>query len=103
MKKFWHDIKILIVVTFLMVSSFRSALWIVRETQGFSSPSSEARPCVLGSGFFMSTVDLQRALNRLYPELKLKEDGVYGSLTKAAHERACGDQYAKELMVWEVK
>ncbi|KKL84095.1 hypothetical protein LCGC14_1968210, partial [marine sediment metagenome] len=28
---------------------------------------------------------------------------VYGPLTRAAHEAAVGDQYAKELMVWEVK
>lgn len=51
----------------------------------------------------MSTIDLQRELNRLYPDLKLKEDGVYGPLTQAAHERAIGDQYAKELMVRRVK
>ncbi len=46
----------------------------------------------------LSTIDLQRELNRRYPKLKLKEDGVYGTATKAAHERAIGDQYAKELM-----
>ena len=40
MNKFWHDLKIIVIVTFLMVSSFRSALWIVRELNGFSSPSS---------------------------------------------------------------
>lgn len=72
----------------------------VPGSSDFSSPSSEARSRVLGSGFFMSTMDLQRELNRLYPKLKLKVDGVYGPATKAAHERACGDQYAKELMVW---
>lgn len=56
----------------------------------------------VGPAHLMSTIDLQRELNRLYPRLKLKEDGVYGPATKAAHERAIGDQYAKELMVREV-
>ena len=50
----------------------------------------------------LSTIDLQRELNRLYPKLRLKEDGVYGSATKAAHERAIGDQYAKEFMTKEI-
>lgn len=105
MNKFWHDIKILTVVIFLMVSSVAITLWIVRETQGFTSlPSgvgaevSHAAPT-----FLLSTIDLQRILNVLYPDLKLKEDGVYGPATKAAHERAIGDQYAKELMVKEIR
>jgi len=50
----------------------------------------------------LSTIDLQRVLNRRYPDLKLAEDGVYGPATEAAHVRAIGDQYAKELMVKEV-
>ncbi len=45
----------------------------------------------------MSTIELQRELNRRYPKLKLEEDGVYGPATEAAHVRAIGDQYAKEL------
>ena len=57
----------------------------------------------VGPAQLMSTMDLQRELNRRDPELKLKVDGVYGPLTQAAHERAVGDQYAKELMVWEVE
>ncbi len=70
----------------------------------FSPPKSDPVPVSLaGPGRIMSTVDLQRALNRIYPKLKLKVDGVYGPATKAAHERACGDQYAKELMVREAK
>ena len=52
---------------------------------------------------FTSTMDLQRELNRRDPDLKLKVDGVYGPLTQAAHERAIGDQYAKELMVKEIR
>ena len=75
----------------------------------FSSPSSEVGVDSSAPAFFISTMDLQRALNQLYPELKLKEDGVYGPLTKAAHERACGDQSVRatwpsdELVVKEVK
>lgn len=41
MNKFWHDIKVITAVVFLMVSSVAVTLWIVRETRGFSSPSSE--------------------------------------------------------------
>lgn len=51
----------------------------------------------VGPAHILSTMDLQRELNRRYPKLKIKEDGVYGLATKAAHERAIGDQYAKEL------
>ncbi len=40
MNKFWHGIKLTVVVFFLMVASVAITLWIVRETQGFSSPSS---------------------------------------------------------------
>ena len=69
----------------------------------FSSPSSEVGVDSSAPAFFMSTLDLQRELNRRYPKLKLKVDGVYGPATKAAHERACGDQYAIELMVREAK
>lgn len=72
----------------------------VPGSSDFSSPSSEVGVDSSAPTFFMSTIDLQRELNRLYPKLKLKVDGVYGPATKAAHERACGDQYAKELMVW---
>ena len=102
MNKFWHDIKLIITVFFLMVSSVAITLWVVRETQGFNAlPSSVPVPVTLaGPGrIIISTMDLQRELNRLYPKLKLKVDGVYGPLTRAAHERAVGDQYAKELMV----
>ncbi len=73
----------------------------VPGSSDFSSPSSEVG-VDSSAPTFMSTLDLQRELNRLYPKLKLKVDGVYGPATKAAHERACGDQYAKELMVREV-
>lgn len=106
MNKYWHDIKIIVTVFFLMVLSVAITLWIVRETRGFSSlPSSVPVPVSsAGAGRIMlSTIDLQRELNRRYPELKLNEDGVYGPLTQAAHERAMGDQYAKELMAKEIR
>ena len=51
----------------------------------------------------ISIMDLQREINRRYPDLNLKVDGRYGPLTQAAHEIAIGDQYAKKLMVWEVQ
>lgn len=57
----------------------------------------------VGPVHIMSTIELQRELNRRYPELKLEEDGVYGPATEAAHVRAIGDQYARELMVREIK
>ena len=69
----------------------------------FSSPSSAMAVSNQSTAIVMSTMDLQRELNRRDPKLKLKVDGVYGPLTREAHERAVGDQYAKELMVWEVK
>ena len=50
-----------------------------------------------GPAQLLSTIDLQRELNRRYPKLKLAEDGVYGPATEAAHVRAIGDQYAIEL------
>ncbi len=73
-------------------------------------PNRDPVPAALaGAGRIISTMDLQRELNRLFPELKLKVDGVYGPLTQAAHERACGDQYARatwpsdELVAREVE
>ena len=73
-------------------------LWAAYGIVKVFSPSSEsglAGASSVGPAQFMSTIDLQRELNRR--DLKLKEDGVYGPLTQAAHERAIGDQYAKEL------
>ena len=97
MNKFWHDLKIIITVFFLMAAS-------VAIVNVFSPPESgSAGSQSVGPAQFMSTIDLQRELNRRYPDLKLKEDGKYGPATKAAHERAIGDQYATELMVREVK
>ncbi len=55
-----------------------------------------------GPVLIMSTIELQRELNKRYPDLKLEEDGIYGPLTEAAHVRAIGDQYAAELMVREI-
>ncbi len=105
MNKLWHDIKIIVTVFFLMVCSVAVTLWIVRETRNFSSPppSVPVPAAQAGAGRIISTMDLQRELNQLYPELKLAVDGVYGPPTKAAHERVCGDQYANELMAWEAK
>ena len=64
---------------------------------GAGSVSHDTEPVLL------STIDLQRELNRRYPDLKLEEDGVYGVLTEAAHVRAIGDQYAKELWPEDAK
>lgn len=63
MNKFWHDIRITVTVFFLMVSSVAVTLWIVRETQYFSSPSSEARSRV-GSGFLLSIAQTQQQNTR---------------------------------------
>ena len=81
-------------------------LWAAYGIVKVFSPTQSRVPAgsqSVGPAQFMSTIDLQRELNRRYPDLKLKEDGVYGPATQAAHERAIGDQYAKELMVREVK
>ncbi len=40
MNKFWHDIKIIVTVFFLMVCSVAVTLWIVREVNVFSPPTS---------------------------------------------------------------
>ncbi len=49
-----------------------------------------------GKGFALDGLELQRCLNALLPDAKLVEDGVVGSRTKAAVERArtvlCLDQ-----------
>ncbi len=66
--------------------------------KSFSSPSSVVAVSNQSTATIISTMDLQRELNRLDPKLKLKVDGVYGPRTQAAHEAAVGDQYAKELM-----
>ncbi len=74
------------------------------DKSSFSPPDVPALVSSAGAGrHITSTMDLQRELNRLYPKLKLKVDGVYGPRTQAAHERAVGDQYAKELMVKELR
>ncbi len=65
--------------------------------KSFSSPSSVVAESNQSTVTIIYTMDLQRELNRLDPKLKLKVDGVYGPATKAAHEAAIGDQYAKEL------
>ena len=63
----------------------------------FSSPSEPGADIPQPPVQLLSTIDLQRELNRRYPELKLEEDGVYGPATEAAHVRAIGDQCAIEL------
>lgn len=63
----------------------------VFSSSGMGSVSHDVGPVLL------STIDLQRELNRRYPDLNLDEDGVYGPATEAAHVRAIGDQYAAEL------
>ncbi len=40
MNKFWHDIKLIVTVFFLMVCSVAVTLWIVREVNVFSPPKS---------------------------------------------------------------
>lgn len=51
----------------------------------------------------ISTLDLQRELNRRDPKLKLVEDGVCGRVTQAAWDRAIGDQYAVSLWPEDAK
>ena len=70
--------------------------WATLEAHDFSP--SGAGPVLQNAGpVLLSTIGLQRELNRRYPKLKLAEDGVYGPATEAAHVRAIGDQYAIEL------
>ncbi len=89
----------------LVCIAFGAALVPVCEQldRRFSSPSSIVAVSNQSTATIISTMDLQRELNRLYPKLKLKVDGVYGPRTQAAHEAAVGDQYAKELMVKEIQ
>ncbi len=75
-----------------------------RLDRHFSPPEpGPATSQVVGPVQLLSTIGLQRELNRRYPKLKLDEDGVYGILTEAAHVRAIGDQYAKELWPEDAK
>ena len=116
MNKFWHDIKIIVIVTFLIVSSFRSALWIVRETQGFSSLPS-------GAGMTQAVVPvLYDDPNDIpywpsIPELqwfaRTKPDGLFRKNSQEDYEAQRWIWYCNmsakatwpgdELMVWEVK
>ena len=97
MKSFFRDTITVITIGLLMAASY----YIGSETESFlPSAVAVSNP---STAIVISTMDLQRELNRRDPELKLKVDGVYGPLTRAAHERAVGDQYAKELKVRTVK
>lgn len=74
----------------------------------FSSPSGPGQsqtiyPNDSDGPALISTLDLQRELNRRDPKLKLVEDGVYGNATRAAHEQALGNQYAVELWPEKVR
>ncbi len=83
-----------------------AALMVLLGMMNFTSPPPEsglAGSTSVALAHIMSTVELQRELNRRYPKLKLKEDGVYGVATKAAHERAYGDQTAIELRPEDAK
>ena len=97
MKSFFRNIVTVITIGLLMAASY----YIGSEKESFLP--SEVVASNQSAATFTSTMDLQRELNRRDPKLKLKVDGVYGPLTQAAHERAIGDQYAKELMVKVVK
>ncbi len=104
MNKFIQSLKVATAMACLIILTVAATLWIVREVNVFSPPEVPASVSSAGAGRrIISTMDLQRELNRRYPELKLKVDGLYGPLTAAAHERAIGDQYAKELMVKEIR
>ena len=74
----------------------------IKVVQKFSPPC-EVDASELSASALISCLDLQRELNRRYPELKLKEDGICGKATQAAWDRAVGDQYAMELMVREIR
>lgn len=106
MNKILQSLKVATAMGCLIILTVGATLWIVRETELLhrSPPDVPASVSSAGAGRrIISTMDLQRELNRRDPELKLKEDGVYGPLTQAAHERAIGDQYAKELVVKEIR
>ena len=99
MNNFMQSLKVATAMACLIILTVAVTLWLVRE-EVFSPPQSRvsAGAPSVGPARFMSTIDLQRELNILYPKLELKVDGVYGPRTQAAHERAVGDQYSKELM-----
>lgn len=103
MNKLIQSLKVATAMGCLIILTVAATLWIVREVNVFS-PRVPVPVSTAGAGrIIISTIDLQRELNRRDPELKLKEDGVYGPLTQGAHERAIGDQYAKELIVKEIR
>ena len=91
-----------VLVMVLVVACTAFVMEVLHRSPPPTSPGSAGSQSV-GPAQFMSTMDLQRELNRRYPDLKLKEDGKYGPRTQEAHERAIGDQYAKDLMVKEIR
>ena len=103
----------LTIACFLTLAVLVFAVWGVhryKDSKVFSPPepvASQVNPPSdtpdAPAHIIISIMDLQREINRRYPDLNLKVDGRYGPLTQAAHEIAIGDQYAKKLMVWEVK
>jgi len=99
MNKMLRDIITIITVICLMCLTFSTTLWGLKEYKkmmGFSSPTSEVGVDSSAPTFFMSTLELQRELNRRDPTLKLKEDGVCGKATQAAWDAAVNTQYALE-------
>ncbi len=51
----------------------------------------------------MTKLELQQTLNRLDPDLKLEEDGIYGPATDSAWDTAVNNQYALELWPEDAK
>ncbi len=65
----------------------------------FSSPSSVATASNQSAVVIISCLDLQRALNRLYPEAKLVEDGICGEMTMYWWNWHVFNRYANDLKV----
>ncbi len=107
MKKFFQNIKIIIVVGCLMCLTFSATVWAVKELNGFSSPSSEeaggaddlSAP-VRRDGTVMSLSEFQTWLKKR-GYYKGKIDGkvspdYINSLTQDAWDNAYNDQCGTE-------
>ena len=91
----------IIIVCILALAVFFVSLWMCNSYKKviFSPPLNE--PGAAGSSsvapvHIMSTMDLQRELNRRYPKEKLVVDGKCGPQTQALWDRAYNQQCALE-------
>ena len=93
MKKIIRDIITVTTIAMLMVASY-----LVGTERDTFLPSKTDSVSQDAGSVYISTAELQRKLNKQYPEAKLVIDGACGPLTQQWWNRAYGDQNA--LALW---